>query len=226
MQWCKAIITCSVALTLLTMAGCGKKGDATDSQAAISGADGVKNVGGSSGGPSTRQDPLHPLVVVETSLGNVTVRLDKEKAQLTVDNFLSYVESRHYDQTIFHQVFKGQGILGGGYAADANQAEKPTRTPVRNEARLGRKNLRGTIAMVRSIDSPDSATCQFLLNVADNEILDHRDDSPEGYGYCVFGEVIVGMEVVDKIAEAPVNDTSRFERTPVQTVLIRSIRRM
>jgi peptidyl-prolyl cis-trans isomerase B (cyclophilin B) len=210
---CEAIITSLTAFTLLALAGCGGKGDGTEPRAAISGA----------GGPSTSQDLLHPVVVLDTSLGSITVRLDKEKAPLTVDNFFCYSDSGHYDQTIFHQVFKGQGILGGGYTTAL--AEKPAHTPIRNEADNGLKNRRGTIAMVRAVDSIDSATSHFLFNVADNAILDHQDRTPQGYGYCVFGDVVAGMDVIDNIAETPVQDTPQMERTPVQAVLIKSIRR-
>ena len=121
-------------------------------------------------GQKPASDPLHPVVVIETSLGNITVRLDAEKAPLTVDNFLSYVGAGQYDQTIVHQVYKGQGFLAGGYGT--NLVEKPGRTPVRNEAHNGLKNRRGTIAMVRLPDAIDSATCQFFINVADNPALD------------------------------------------------------
>ena len=116
--------------------------------------------------PKPTADPQHPVVLIETSLGNITVRLDREKALLTVDNFLSYVGASFYDQTIIHQVYKGQGILAGGYGT--NMLEKPAHTPIRNEADNGLKNRRGTIAMVRLPDAIDSATCQFFINVADN----------------------------------------------------------
>ncbi len=178
-------------------------------------------------GPAANQpdsDPQHPLVLIETSLGNITVRLDAQRAPLTVDNFLAYVDASHYDDTIVHQVYKDQGFVAGGY--DTRSSEKPTRTPVRNEADNGLKNLRGTISMVRFPDAIDSAASQFFVNVSDNPALDHKDRTPEGYGYCVFGEVVEGMEVVDKINEVPVQDTEDFERTPVTPVVVHSIRRI
>lgn len=173
-------------------------------------------------GPTS--DPLHPMVVIETSLGNITVVLDAEKAPLTVDNFLFYVNAGHYEQTIVHQVYKGQGMVAGGY--DTNYTLKPARTPIRNEAHNGLKNRRGTIAMVRLPDEIDSATSQFFINVADNTALDHRDRTPEGYGYCVFGEVVEGMDVVDRICNTPVHDTATMDQTPVEPIVIKSIRRI
>jgi cyclophilin family peptidyl-prolyl cis-trans isomerase len=164
----------------------------------------------------------HPQVALETNLGTIVLSLDNEKAPQTVENFLAYVNKGFYDQTIVHQVFQGQGIVAGGYTADYK--EKPARTPVYNEAENGLKNLRGTIAMARLADAADSATSQFFINVADNPELDHRDRTPAGYGYCVFGKVVQGMEVVDKIANSPVQDKDRFERTPVEPVIIKSAR--
>ena len=169
-------------------------------------------------------DPLHPVVRMETSYGNILVQLDGVLAPLAVDNFLAYVNAGQYDQTIVHQIYKGQGVVGGGYGV--NLVEKRSRTPVLNEAHNGVKNLRGTIAMVRQPDSIDSATCQFFINIADNPALDHKDRTPEGYGYCVFGTVTEGMDVVDRMNEAAVHDTPNFERTPVQSIVITSIRRI
>jgi cyclophilin family peptidyl-prolyl cis-trans isomerase len=218
-----------VSLTLLAaVVGCSRGGDGNQSpSAAIGGPGSTSPTTGGTDGPSrpkTASDQQHPVVLIETSLGNITVRLDADKSPLTVDNFLSYVTSGNYDQTIVHQVYKGQGFLAGGYGA--NQVEKPSRTPVRNEALNGVNNRRGTIAMVRLPDAIDSATRQFFINVADNPALDHKDRSPEGYGYCVFGEVVEGMDIVDAIGTAPVHDTTDFERTPVQAIVIKSTRRI
>ena len=113
--------------------------------------------------------------------------------------------------------------MAGGYGT--NLVEKPGRTPVRNEAHNGLKNRRGTISMVRLPDAIDSATCQFFINVADNPTLDFKDRTPERYGYCVFGEVVEGLDVVDKIGNAEVHDTTQLERTPVQAIVVKSIRR-
>ena len=169
-------------------------------------------------------DPRHPEVLIRTSLGDIRVRLDGVNSPLTVDNFLCYVESGHYDQTIVHQVYRDQGIIAGGYGV--NRAEKRSRTPIRNEAHNGLRNRRGTISMVRFPDAIDSATCQFFVNVSDNPALDHKARTPEGYGYCVFGEVVDGMDVVDRINDAPLQDAADFERTPVNPIVIESIRRV
>ncbi len=143
---------------------------------------------------------------------------------LTVDNFLDYTETGLYDQTIFHQVYKDQAIIAGGYAT--NLSEIAPEQPIRNEADNGLKNLRGTIAMLRQIDDTDTATSQFFINMIDNPALDYRDRTPEEYGYCVFGEVLSGMDVVEKIANTRVKDTDQFDQTPVQAVVVKSVRRV
>jgi peptidyl-prolyl cis-trans isomerase B (cyclophilin B) len=217
-------------MLLAAFAGCGGSGDGKQpTAAAISGQGGTDpTTGGGQGtsGQKSASDPLHPVVLIEiASLGNITVRLDVEKAPLTVSNFLSYVNAGHYDQTIVHQVYKGQGFLAGGYGA--NMVEKPGRTPVRNEAHNGLKNRRGTISMVRLPDAIDSARCQFFINVADNPNLDFRERTTEGYGYCVFGEVIEdGMAVGDTIGNVHVHDTKDLDRTPVQPIVVKSIRQI
>jgi cyclophilin family peptidyl-prolyl cis-trans isomerase len=171
-----------------------------------------------------QSDPLHPEVVIETSMGNIRVVLDKQNAPLTVENFLTYVDSGFYDQTIFHQVLKDYVILGGAFTASL--VEKKAGHPIYNEAHNGLKNVSGTIAMARRPEAPDSATCQFFINVTDNPMLDHKDGALEEYGYCVFGNVTDGMEVVQRIANVEVHDQGEFERIPVQPVLIKSIRRL
>jgi cyclophilin family peptidyl-prolyl cis-trans isomerase len=219
-------LMCSIALFALAAAGCGSKGDGTASGTASINGETDKNQpgkGGPAGTDKPARDLLHPVVVIDTSLGKITLSLDAEKAPLTVKNFVNYANTGFYDQTIFHQVFKGQGVLGGGYTA--NLTEKPaSSTGIRNEADNGLKNHRGTIAMVRFPDVIDSARSQFFLNVADNEVLDYKDRTPEGYGYCVFGTVTQGQEVLDTIANVPVEDAPKFERKPAQTVLINSVR--
>jgi len=232
MRFClRSIVACSAMMVLPFAAGCGRGGDETAAEpAAIDGSEGGKNrsdtetAGSASGQPRT--DPLHPLVVIDTSLGKITVRLEKEKASLTVDNFLAYVDSGHYDQTIFHQVIKDHPkiILGGAFTPELS--EKKARTPIYNEARNGLKNRRGTIAMARQADAIDSVTCYFFINLTDNEMLDYKDETLEGYGYCVFGEITEGLDVADKIATVQVHDIDQFERIPVETVLIRSIRQI
>ena len=169
-------------------------------------------------------DARRPVVEMVTSLGTITLQLDAEKAPLTVDNFLHYIEQGHYDGTIFDQVYANQGILGGLFTPKFEP--RSTRTPVRNEADNGLTNSRGTIAMVRDADAIDSATAHFFINVRDNPFLDHQDRSVEGFGYCVFGEVTGGLDVVDRIAGLEVTETEHFDQTPVKTVLIESVRRI
>jgi cyclophilin family peptidyl-prolyl cis-trans isomerase len=210
-------------IVVLFAVGCNRSGNGNAPTNAIGG----ENGGSPSAGTVPEKnsaDLQHPVVLVETSLGNITIQLNREKAPITVDNFLSYASTGHYEQTIIHQIYKGQGFLGGAYGT--NLVEKPGRTPIRNEAANGLRNRRGTIAMVRSPDAIDSATCQFIVNVADNPVLDFKDRTPAGYGYCVFGEVTEGMDVVDKIAASPVHDTAELECTPIQPIVVKSVRQI
>lgn len=169
--------------------------------------------------PQTARDPE---VVLKTSLGDIRLRLNAEKAPLTVDNFLSnYVERGFYEGTLFHYVDKGFMVAAGGYTTELEP--KATRAYVKNEAGNGLKNKRGTIAMARNPDHADSATSQFFINLADNASLDPRGtESPDAGGYCVFGEVVEGMDVIDRIAEVEVADRGQFLKTPVAPVLIQS----
>lgn len=166
--------------------------------------------------------PPAPEVLLKTSIGDIRLRLNPEKAPLTVDNFLSnYVERGFYEGTVFHYVDKGFMVAAGGYTADLEP--KATRAYVRNEANNGLKNKRGTIAMIRHPDHADSATSQFFINLADNADLDpQRDEGAEAAGYCVFGEVIEGMEVIDRVAEVEVADRDHFPKTPVEPIVIES----
>ncbi len=152
------------------------------------------------------------------------MELDPQHAPLSVQNFLSYVESGHYDKTIFHQVVDGYIALGGGFTAEL--LEKPVQTPIRNEAHNGLTNKRGTIAMARQFDVIDSSTCQFFINLGDNTALDHKGRTVEEYGYCVFGHVSEGLDVVEKIGKTPVRDLEGFEATPQQAVVIKTARRV
>ncbi len=142
-----------------------------------------------------------PRVKLSTSMGVIVLELDPEAAPRTVENFLKYVKKGHYKGTIFHRVIEGFMVQGGGMTESL--AEKPTREPILNEApltfRAGLRNTRGTVAMART-GSPHSASAQFYINLVDNQRLDHRDLSEDGYGYCAFGRVVAGMEAVDKIA--------------------------
>lgn len=174
--------------------------------------------------PAVQGDDLHPIVLLRTSLGDLLLRLDAEKAPRTTWNFLSYASSGHYDQTIFHQIEPGYAAVAGAFTAEL--VERPGRYPLRSEAANGLKNRRGTIAMMRQPGDPDSATCQFFLNLADNPALDHQGDEPDKYGYCVFGEVIQGHDVLAKLEAVAVRDTERFSKLPVETVMIHSVGRL
>lgn len=145
-------------------------------------------------------DVSAPTVKLQTTLGDVVLKLDAEKAPLSVSNFLTYVKEGHYDGTLFHRVIPKFMAQGGGYAE--NFAQKPTHAPIKNEADNGLKNKRGTIAMARTND-PHSATAQFFINFVNNDFLDYKSPTPQGWGYAVFGEVIEGMDIVDKMATVP-----------------------
>jgi len=175
----------------------------------------------SSSADDQAKENLHPVVVIDTNKGPIMVKLDAEKAPKTVANFLQYVEEKFYDGTIFHRVIPGFMIQGGGYTE--NMMKLPTNPPIRNEATNGLKNLRGTIAMART-GVIDSATSQFFINHVNNEMLDHRDSTPSGFGYAVFGEVILGIEIVDTIAEVPTRTVGGMGDVPVDPVIIKSIR--
>lgn len=167
----------------------------------------------------------NPKVVLETTMGRIVLELYPDKAPKTVASFLTYVDDGFYDGTIFHRVIPGFVIQGGGYTADFRQ--KPTRPPIPNEADNGLSNLRGTIAMARTAD-PHSATSQFFINLVDNKRLDHtgKGDS-QAWGYAVFGRVIEGMDVVDKIAQVRTGPRGPFPSDcPLETVLIRRAKRM
>jgi len=162
----------------------------------------------------------NPVVVISTSLGDITVELFKERAPVSVDNFLQYVNDGFYPGTIFHRVVRGMVIQGGGF--DAALKEKETRKPIQNEATNKLRNLRGTVAMART-RALRSATSQFYINVADNPDFDHRGFTPADFGYAVFGRVIAGMDVVDKIAAVQTHSTGGMDEVPVEPVLIKSV---
>jgi cyclophilin family peptidyl-prolyl cis-trans isomerase len=164
----------------------------------------------------------YKYVVIETNYGDITVELNDEKAPQSVANFLSYVDALHYTDTIFHRVIKDFMIQGGNFTTD--MTPKKTRAPIKNEADNGLRNLRGTIAMART-HVVDSATSQFFINLKDNGFLDHKNSSPQGYGYAVFGKVVKGMDVVDKIGSARTHTFRNFRDVPVEPVVMRSIRR-
>ena len=171
--------------------------------------------------PTPKPAPAGPVVVLETNLGAIKLGLHKDKAPLTVANFIKYVQAKHYDGTMFHRVIPNFMAQGGGY--DSTNVEKVTMAPIRNEARNGLRNSRGTIAMARTID-PNSATAQFFINVKDNHQLDF---GITGAGYAVFGEVLEGMDVVDKIVNVQTLDRGgAFVAAPVVPVVIKSAREL
>lgn len=162
-----------------------------------------------------------PVVTIDTSLGKIKVKLNPEKAPISSENFLKYVDKKFYDKTIFHRVIKDFMIQGGGHTADMK--EKTALFPaITNEAKNGLSNLRGTIAMARTNDI-NSATAQFFINVVDNQRLDHQ--SEDRYGYAVFGEVVEGMDVVDKIREAKTKTVGDMADVPEKVITIKSIRK-
>ena len=164
---------------------------------------------------------LHPQISMKTNYGEIVLELDREKAPLSVENFIRYVEEGLYNGTIFHRVIKDFMIQGGGFSADF--IKKTTYSPIKNEAGNGLKNTRGTIAMARTSE-PDSATSQFFINTVDNGFLDHTSPTLDGWGYAVFGKVVNGMEVVDKIRNIPTGRGGPFPRdVPKQPALIESM---
>ncbi len=167
--------------------------------------------------PSRKRDPI--VVVMQTSMGDVTIELNPTRAPRTVENFLKYVEDKHYDGTIFHRVMPGFMIQGGGH--EPNLQEKPTKyPPIKLETDGALPNNRGTIAMARQ-NSPDTATDQFFINVVDN---DFRNPKPGHDGYVAFGKVLQGMDVVDKIRRLPTKNVGRMENLPNDPPVIKSIR--
>ena len=160
------------------------------------------------------------MVTLKTSMGDIKLKLFDKEAPETVKNFLQYVTDGHYNNTVFHRVINGFMIQGGGF--DAKFAQKPTRAPVKNEADNQISNKRGTVAMARTSD-PHSASAQFFINVADNKFLDFKAPTPQHYGYCVFGKVIAGMDVVDKIADVNTGFKNGQQDVPYDNVIILEI---
>lgn len=160
------------------------------------------------------------MVRFETSLGAFTIELFDQDAPVTVENFLQYVDDGHFNGTVFHRVIPGFVIQGGGL--DAELQSKPTRAPISNEAKNGRKNLRGALSMARTNDI-NSATSQFFVNLVDNDFLDHR---PGSYGYAVFGQVVEGMDVVDRIAAVKTGRSRGHDDVPLEPVVVTAAQRV
>jgi cyclophilin family peptidyl-prolyl cis-trans isomerase len=165
----------------------------------------------------------NPRVEMDTTKGKIVLELDADKAPKTVENFLAYVDAGFYDGTIFHRVIPNFMIQGGGFTADMQQ--KKTRAPIDNEANNGLRNERGTIAMARTSD-PHSATAQFFINTKNNDFLNHRGKSPQGWGYAVFGRVAEGMAVVDAISGVKTGTRGPFRDVPTDPVVIRKAIRL
>ena len=162
---------------------------------------------------------MPPVVELDTNMGAIVIELNEEKAPKTVENFLNYVKSGHYDGTIFHRIIDGFMIQGGGMDAEMN--EKATNAPVENEADNGLKNDKGTIAMARTQD-PHSATSQFFINVKDNDFLNHSGKNMQGWGYTVFGKVTSGMDVIEKMKGVPTGRFGMHADVPTEPVIIKS----
>ena len=157
------------------------------------------------------------MIKLHTNYGEITLELDSEKAPITVQNFIDYVNNGHYDNTVFHRVIDGFMVQGGGF--EPGLVQKQARAPIRNEAANGLKNDKYTVAMARTSDV-DSATAQFFINVADNDFLNHSSPTPQGFGYCVFGKVVEGMDVVDKIKKVRTGDRGGHQNVPLENVLL------
>ncbi len=164
----------------------------------------------------------NPVVEMKTSMGTIRIELWADKAPVTAENFLRYVDDGFYDGTVFHRVIENFMIQGGGFARDMQK--KRTRDPIKNEAKLDLKNDRGTIAMARTADI-NSATAQFFFNVVDNDFLNHKDETERGFGYCAFGRVVVGMEIVDRIRKVRTATRMGYQNVPVEPVVIESVKR-
>ena len=181
---------------------------------------GALNVGCTMADDGKPQNPNDPIVLISTSMGDMKVELYKDKAPATVGNFLAYVNDKFYDGTIFHRVIPRFMIQGGGFTPDMKQ--KQTKAPIKNEAGNGVKNTFGTLAMARTSDI-NSATAQFFINSKDNDFLDHKDDTIQGFGYCAFGKVIEGSKVVQKIEGVQTDTKGMYEDVPVEPVVIKSV---
>lgn len=161
-------------------------------------------------------------VTIKTSMGDIKLELLEDEAPETVKNFLGYVDDGHYNGTIFHRVIDGFMIQGGGF--DSSFTQLPTKAPIQNEADNRVENKRGTVAMARTPD-PHSASCQFFINVADNDFLNYKTSTPDGYGYCVFAKVTEGMDVVDKIKSVATGNRGPHGDVPIENVTILEITR-
>lgn len=160
------------------------------------------------------------MITIETNHGNIVVEMDKNETPDTCANFINYVREGFYDKTLFHRVIDGFMIQGGGF--DTSMSQKDSGNPIHNEAHKGNANKRGTIAMARTAE-PHSASSQFFINLRDNDFLDFRSEDYEGWGYCVFGRVVEGMDVVDKISKVDTGQRSGHDDVPVEDVIVTKV---
>jgi peptidyl-prolyl cis-trans isomerase B (cyclophilin B) len=160
------------------------------------------------------------MITLKTNLGDITLKLDFEKAPITAENFIKYAKEGFYNGTIFHRVIKGFMAQGGGFSS--GMTEKPTKACIQNEANNGLSNKRGTIAMARTND-PHSASAQFFINLSDNDFLDHKNESTAGWGYCVFGEVVDGMDIVDKMTTIATGRLGYHDDVPKEEIIIEQV---
>ncbi len=216
-RFCRPVIVFSAVSLLSALLGCGSGESSTPTLS-------IEATGNTSAGSQSEKPTFNffPEVEVKTSSGAFTLKLDAHNAPLTVSNFLFYVNRGLYNGTIFHEVNRDFMMLGGGF--DVNSVARPAEMSIRNEAHSGLKNRRGTIAMARQPDAIDSATNQFFINLADNSSLDYAGQGPSQYGYCVFGEVISGSDVLDRINQVSVQRTEQFANAPVKPVVIEAMR--
>jgi cyclophilin family peptidyl-prolyl cis-trans isomerase len=222
-------VRCHVVFALafaFALAGCGKS--KTNSTSAAAGPAVESGSAAASGTSSEAAYPtaVDPVVVLHTTEGDITVQLFAEKAPRTVENFLrGYAERGYYNQTIFHHIERGKMLIGGGYTADLER--KAPRAPIYNESNNGLSNRRGTLAMIRESDGPHTATSEFFVNLTDNADFDFKAAEPDDVpGYCVFGEVTSGMDVVDRIARLPTKAQGAFPQVPSPQVAITGVQRV
>lgn len=213
-----------VMLLALVMTGCANKPveNAQIQDEAIDGVAVIPKEGTLTNEEKTRMEKYKDIkqVSMKTNKGEIKIELDWDNAPISVGNFLAYVDEGFYNETIFHRVIKGFMIQGGGFTADSVQKE--THDPIKNEAGNGLSNDRGTLAMART-GIVDSATSQFFINLVDNDFLNHRDETPNGYGYAVFGKVVEGMDVVDAIAKVDTGVNGPHNDWPIEDVVIESV---
>ena len=167
------------------------------------------------------ENEKNPVVTMSTNMGDIRIELNADKAPITTKNFLAYVNDGHFDGLIFHRVIPGFMIQGGGF--DSGMSQRATKSPIKNEAHNGLKNVTGSIAMART-NVVDSATAQFFINVKDNDFLNHKNTSPDGYGYAVFGQVVEGIEIVHTIENVKTANRGMHQDVPVESVVINSIK--